>query len=350
KSIAVLPFTNMSSEPEIEYFGDGIAEEIINALARLPGLRVAGRSSAFSFKGKREDVRVIGDKLAVASVLEGSVRKAGAQLRITAQLVNVADGYDLWSERFDRGPEDVFAIQEEIARTIADRLQVSLTGSAERTLLRPHTENLEAYHLYLKGRGFLYKRGVAIWHALEAFRAALELEMEPLAAYPRSMFALALSGSRRHHEAVDQARRAVALDPDAYLSQIVLAAAYHGAGRLEDALAVYEPALAISGRHPWGVAGQAVVYADWGKRDEARAIRDELVRRSQQEYVQPTALAMVAAAVGARDEALALLHRACDEHDPFLIFTLYGYPTTARLREDPRFAEIRERMGLPSPL
>jgi len=127
KSIAVLPFTNMSSDPEIEYFGDGIAEEIINVLARLPGLRVAGRSSAFSFKGKHENLRVIGDKLAVASVLEGSVRKAGAQLRITAQLVNVADGYDLWSERFDRGPEDVFAIQEEIARTIADRLQVSLT-------------------------------------------------------------------------------------------------------------------------------------------------------------------------------------------------------------------------------
>src|SRR5437870_11962961 len=120
----------MSSDPEIEYFGDGIAEEIINVLARLPGLRVAGRSSAFSFKGKHENLRVIGDKLAVASVLEGSVRKAGAQLRITAQLVNVADGYDLWSERFDRGPEDVFAIQEEIARTIADRLQVSLTGSA----------------------------------------------------------------------------------------------------------------------------------------------------------------------------------------------------------------------------
>jgi len=135
KSIAVLPFTNMSSDPEIEYFGDGIAEEIINVLARLPGLRVAGRSSAFSFKGKHENLRVIGDKLAVGTVLEGSVRKAGAQLRITAQLVNVADGYDLWSERFDRGPEDVFAIQEEIARTIADRLQVSLTGSGERPWL-----------------------------------------------------------------------------------------------------------------------------------------------------------------------------------------------------------------------
>src|SRR5438876_593815 len=97
KSIAVLPFTNVSSDPEIEYFGDGIAEEIINALAQLPGLRLAGRSSAFSFKGKREDLRVIGDKLSVGTVLEGSVRKAGAQLRITAQLVNVADGYHLWS-------------------------------------------------------------------------------------------------------------------------------------------------------------------------------------------------------------------------------------------------------------
>ena len=461
KSIAVLPLTNMSSDPEIEYFGDGIAEEIINALAQLPGLRVAGRSSAFSFKGKREDLRVIGDKLAVGTVLEGSVRKAGAQLRITAQLVNVADGYHLWSERFDREPEDVFAIQEEIARTIAERLQVSLAGSGRKTLVRPHTENLEAYQLYLKGRGLLYRRGVAIWQALEAFRAAFELdpryalasagmadaytllgmygvltprdalpharaaaqrsvelgpelaeahnavagvqlwdwdwsgadrefrkalqlnpsyaqarcwhgmfnlqwvhgrdeegiaeaaravEVEPLAAYPRSMFALALSGARRHGAAVEEARRAADLDPDAYFSQIILAAAYHGAGRLADALTVYERALAISGRHPWGAAGQAVVYADGGRPDEARAIREELVRRSQREYVQPTTLAMLAAAVGARDEALALLHRACDEHDPFLIFTLYGVPTTARLREDPRFAEIRERMGLPSSL
>src|SRR2546428_49005 len=461
KSIAVLPFTNMSSDPEIEYFGDGVAEEIINALAQLPGLRVAGRSSAFSFKGKREDLRVIGDKLAVGTVLEGSVRKAGAQLRITAQLVNVADGYHLWSQRFDREPEDVFAIQEEIARTIAERLQVSLAGSDQKTLVRPHTENLEAYQLYLKGRALLYKRGVAIWQALEAFRAALELDpqyavasagladaytllgmygvltpsdalpharaaaprsvelgpdlaeahnavagvrlwdwdwpgadrefrtalqlnpsyvqarcwhgmfnlqwvhgrveeavgeaaravaMEPLAAYPRSMFALALSCARRHREAVEEARRAVGLDPDAYFSQIILAAVYHGAGRLADALAVYEQALAISGRTPSGEAGQAVVYADMGKLDEARAIRDELVRRSRGEYVQPTTLAMVSAATGERDEALALLHRACDEHDPFLIFTLYGFPTTARLREDPRFAEIRERMGLASSL
>ncbi|PYO96715.1 MAG: hypothetical protein DMD60_09310 [Gemmatimonadetes bacterium] len=461
KSIAVLPFTNMSSDAEIEYFGDGIAEEIINALAQLPGLRVAGRSSAFSFKGKHEDLRVIGDKLSVGTVLEGSVRKAGAQLRITAQLIKVADGFHLWSERFDREPADVFAIQEEIARTIAERLQVSLAGSDQRTLVRPHTENLEAYHLYLKGRGLLYKRGVAIWQALEAFRAAFELdpqyalasagladaytllgmygvlsprdalpharaaarrsvelgpelaeahnavagvrlwdwdwpgadrefrkalqlnpsyaqarcwhgmfnlqwvhgrdaegiaeaaravEMEPLAAYPRSMFALALSGARRHGDAVEEARRAAGLDPDAYFSQIILAATYHGAGRLADALAVYERALAISGRHPWGAAGQAVVYADSGRPDEARAIREELVRRSQREYVQPTTLAMLSAAVGARDEALALLHRACDEHDPFLIFTLYGVPTTARLRDDPRFVEIRERMGLPSPL
>jgi len=125
KSIAVLPFTNMSSDAEIEYFGDGIAEEIINALAQLPGLRVAGRSSAFSFKGKHEDLRVIGDKLSVATVLEGSVRKAGAQLRITAQLINVADGYHLWSERFDREAADVFAIQEEIARTIVGTLRAT---------------------------------------------------------------------------------------------------------------------------------------------------------------------------------------------------------------------------------
>src|SRR5205814_10347570 len=221
KSIAVLPFTNMSSDPEIEYFGDGIAEEIINALAQLPGLRVAGRSSAFSFKGKREDLRVIGDKLSVGTVLEGSVRKAGAQLRITAQLVNVADGYHLWSERFDREPEDVFAIQEEIARTIAERLQVSLAGSDQMTLVRPHTENLEAYQLYLKGRGFINRRGVALWQALEAFRAAFELDPQyalASAGLADAYTLLGLYGVLSPRDALPQARaaarRSVELGPE----------------------------------------------------------------------------------------------------------------------------------------
>ena len=127
----------MSGDPENEYFSDGISEEIINALAQLPGLRVAARTSAFSFKGKNTDLRTIGDQLNVGTVLEGSVRKAGGRIRITAQLINVADGYQLWSERYDRELTDVFAIQDEIANAIADKLKVTLRVGAESQLVRP---------------------------------------------------------------------------------------------------------------------------------------------------------------------------------------------------------------------
>src|SRR5215212_1915743 len=127
----------MSTDPENEYFGDGIAEEIINALAQVPGLRVAARTSAFAFKGKTHDFRAIGEKLNVGAVLEGSVRRAGNRVRITAQLINVNDGYHLWSERYDRELTDIFAIQDEIATAIASRLAVALRGGASGALVRP---------------------------------------------------------------------------------------------------------------------------------------------------------------------------------------------------------------------
>jgi serine/threonine-protein kinase len=127
KSIAVLPFVNMSADPENEYFTDGIAEEIINALSKVQALRVASRTSAFAFKGKNQDIRKVGEQLNVSTVLEGSVRKAGTKLRVTAQLVNVADGYHLWSERYDRELQDVFAIQDEIAENIVKALRVVLS-------------------------------------------------------------------------------------------------------------------------------------------------------------------------------------------------------------------------------
>ena len=139
RSIAVLPFANMSGDPENEYFSDGVSEEIINALAQLPRLRVAARTSAFSFKGKNVDLRSIGDQLNVATVLEGSVRKAGGRIRITAQLSNVADGYQLWSERYDRELTDIFAIQDEIATAIAEKLKATLGVSGEGRLVRPPT-------------------------------------------------------------------------------------------------------------------------------------------------------------------------------------------------------------------
>ena len=155
ESLAVLPFANLSADKENEYFSDGLAEEIINALTRLPGLRVIARTSSFSFRGKEADVREIGAKLNVENILEGSVRKAGNRIRVTAQLVSAADGYHHWSERYDREMTDVFAIQDEICQAIVDKLRVEL--AAGHPLVKRYTENVEAYNLYLKARYQLYE-------------------------------------------------------------------------------------------------------------------------------------------------------------------------------------------------
>src|SRR5215470_12047163 len=151
-SIAVLPFVNMSADEENEYFCDGLAEDLLNALAKIDGLKVAARTSAFSFKGKDVDLRDIGRRLGVETVLEGSVRKAGNRLRVNAQLVNVADGYSLWSERYDRELQDVFSIQEELSLAIVDGLRLKLPGIDRAAVLRRYTDNPAAYQLYLRGR------------------------------------------------------------------------------------------------------------------------------------------------------------------------------------------------------
>ncbi|MCJ7457677.1 MAG: protein kinase, partial [candidate division Zixibacteria bacterium] len=174
-SIAVLPFTNLSADKEQEYFCDGMAEEIINALTQVEGLRVVARTSAFSFKGKDIDIREIGRKLSVETLLEGSVRKAGNRLRITAQLVNVADGYHLWSERYDREMEDVFAIQEEISLSIVNKLKVNLLKEEKAKLEKRYTDDPEAYNLYLKGRYFWFRRYEGgLQKAVECFQQAID--------------------------------------------------------------------------------------------------------------------------------------------------------------------------------
>src|SRR5258706_1527060 len=181
KPSAVLPFENQSG-PDDEYFADGVTDEILNVLAQGEGLRVAARTSGFAFKGRREDLRVIGEKLDVTTVLEGTVRRAGQRLRITAQLVNAADGYQLWSERYDREMTDVFQVQDEIAGAIAQRLRVAMLSDADRT--RVGTKNLEAYELLLRGRAFQTKRGRFMAQAGACFEKAIGLrpgDAEPLA-------------------------------------------------------------------------------------------------------------------------------------------------------------------------
>ena len=175
-SIAVLPFTDMSAAKDQDWFCDGIAEEILNALAPLKGLRVAARTSSFSFKGKSDDLRSIGGKLNVTTVLEGSVRRAGDRVRITVRLSDVQDGFQLWSERYDRELKDIFDVQDEIAKAIAERLSVTLVCGAGARLVAKATLNVEAYQLYLKGRALLYRRGESIPLALEQFQRAVGLD------------------------------------------------------------------------------------------------------------------------------------------------------------------------------
>ena len=184
KSIAVLPFVNMSNDPDQEYFCDGLSEELLNGLAQLDNLKVAARTSSFYFKGQDVDIVEIGQKLRVNTVLEGSVRKSGNRLRITAQLINIADGFHLWSERYDRQMDDIFDIQDEISLSILDTLKVKLFGDKQANLIKRSTENQEAYELYLNGR--FHRNKIApepLFKAIEYFNKAIEIEPEYAEAY-----------------------------------------------------------------------------------------------------------------------------------------------------------------------
>ncbi len=180
KSVAVLPFVNMSADKHDEYLSDGMTEELINALAKVPGLRVPGRTSCFAFKGKTEaDIfRKVGDQLHVNTVLEGSVRKAGEKLRVTAQLVNVADGYHLWSEDYDGDFKDILAFQSNVAKRVVEALQVKLGVEAARALAKKPTENPEAHRLYLLGRYEFGKYTEAGW------TSSIPTMLWPIAASP----------------------------------------------------------------------------------------------------------------------------------------------------------------------
>ena len=231
KSIAVLPFSNLSPEKEQEYFCDGLSEEIINALSHIRELRVVARTSAFAFKGKEIDIREVGEKLNVDAVLEGSVRKAGERLRITAQLINVADGYHLWSERFDREMKDVFSIQDEVTLEIVDKLKIELLGKEREQVVKRYTENPEAHNLLLKGLYFWNKRTKeSLKRSLECLHQALEIDPAYALAHAQLAFifiSLGWLGFARPHEAFPKAKAAAmkALEIDGSLSQAYAALA-----------------------------------------------------------------------------------------------------------------------------
>jgi adenylate cyclase len=267
-SIAVLPFINMSADAENEFFADGITEEIINVLSQIGRLHVTARTSSFFFKGKHADMRQIGEQLNVQTVLEGSVRKIGDHLRITAQLVNAADGYHLWSERYDRELKDVFAIQDEIARSIAQRLKLSLEGDRSEQLVKAGTKDLEAYQLYLKGRVLLYQRGGAIPRALDCFERAVKLDPEYALAWAGladSYTTLGYYGLTRPEasmpKGMEAARRAVALDPSLAEAHSALAmAALMGTWDKAEAEKEFQRALELNPRYLQARAWYAMFY------------------------------------------------------------------------------------------
>lgn len=220
-AIAVLPFANLSTDPGNEYFCDGLSEELINGLTKVPELRVVAHSSSFSFKGCDMDVREIGRQLGVGSVLEGSVRKSGDRLRISAQLIDAVGGFHVWCEQYDRTLSDVFALQDEISRAVLAALKVQLLKGPRQPFFKPSTVSMEAYLLYLQGRSFWHRRFAGqLQKAMECFEKAIQLDSSFAPAYAGladSFGTLGVWGFAPAHDsllrALDFARIAVALDP-----------------------------------------------------------------------------------------------------------------------------------------
>ncbi|MBS0569785.1 MAG: hypothetical protein JSS28_04210 [Proteobacteria bacterium] len=245
KSIAVLPFVNMSGDAKNDYFSDGITEEILDALAQVPNLKVAARTSAFAFKGKAEDLRKVGEVLDVATVLEGSVQQSGDAVRITAQLIDTRSGYHLWSEKYDRKLTSIFAVEDEISKAIADKLQVQWSGAA------PQAVDPHAHDFYLRGLTLLAARAVS--EAVGTFQQAVALDPQYAQAWAALAEAQALlpgygptAPRQAYADSLESARRTLALDPNVALAHVAQGMVYSNQMRWAEADHAFRQALAIA--------------------------------------------------------------------------------------------------------
>lgn len=313
-SVAILAFADMSHARDQEYFCDGISEEIINNLTHMSDLRVVSRTSSFAFKGKSEDIRAIGKTLGVTAVLEGSLRKAGNQMRITVQLINVEDGYHLWSDRYDLEIKDIFAIQDEIARSVAAALKIKLIPPREGAVMRVPTTDLQAYDYYLRGRQFFYRynrKGIEC--ALRMFTQAIELdatfvrahagiadccsflymyagsheqhrrqadlassqalELDSKSAEGQASRAVALSLSGSYPEAERAFETAIRLDPSLFEAYYFYARVSFAQGKLEKSIELYEKSSEASPYDYQAPLLVAQIYSDLGRQEEAKSAR-----------------------------------------------------------------------------
>jgi len=372
KSIAVLPFANMSADPENQYLTDGVAEEIINALSKIEALRVTSRIASFSFRGKSDDLHEIGTKLNVATVLDGSVRRAGNRLRVTAQLVNVADGLQLWSERYDRQLEDIFAIQDEIADSIVKALRVMLTDREKRAIERSPTADVQAYDYYLRGRQFMHQfRRTGTQFARRMFERALEidprfasahagaadccsflymywdgsrtnlegadshsrraLELAPDLAEAHASRGLALSLSQRHEEAEREFETAIRLDPKLYDAHYFYGRALFQQGKYAQTIEQYQEASRIRPEDYQALLLMPPSLRSLGRGDEVEAIQRRGVQLAEKHLeLNPDdarALYLSAGAqiqLGERERALERASRALasDPEDSAVLFNV----------------------------
>jgi TolB-like protein/Tfp pilus assembly protein PilF len=323
RAVAVLPFVDLSREKDQDYLCDGLAEEILIALSKVEGVRVASRAASFRFRSREADVRETGRRLGVEAIVHGSVRKVGDRLRVAVELVNVADGFEIWTDVFDRGMEDVFAVQDEFVRRIVHALGVSLSETERETLGRPAAADVRAFDYYLQARSFFYQysrksmrfaqelfeRAIALdpgyaraWSGIAdccaflylnagrhpedaeqadaASRRALELDPSLAEAHASRGTALSLLG--RHDEAEQAFRAAIRLDPDLFEAHYFYARDAFTRGELEKAIREYEAAMRARPEDYQSPLLVGQVFEDLGRADEARAVRRRGVRTAEE--------------------------------------------------------------------